>query len=216
MTEGMLAGRRILVLGAHTDDAELGCGGAIARALDEGAEVHVAAFSLAVESLPDGWAGDTLRRECLASTAVLGIEPERVHLFEHAVRHFPEHRQEILEELVVLRREIEPELVFLHSGGDVHQDHHVIHEEGLRAFKERTVLAYELPWNATSFDPTAHVALAAVHIETKWRSLQCYASQLHLERSYFSLEVIDGLARVRGASAKAERAEAFEVLRLRV
>jgi LmbE family N-acetylglucosaminyl deacetylase len=211
----LLAGKRVLVLGAHTDDAELGCGGTIARVIGEGSEVHVAAFSSAAESLPAGWPADTLRNECLAATGSLGVPPQQVHLYDYPVRHFPAHRQAILEDLVVLRQQIDPEVVFIHSGDDVHQDHHVIHEEGLRAFKERTVLAYELPWNAMSFSPQAFVTLEHEHVRSKWSALECYASQLHLARSYFSLDVVEGLARVRGASVKAMWAEAFEVCRVR-
>jgi len=60
--------RRVLVLAPHTDDAELGCGGTIARLLTDGADVFVAAFSTAEESLPPGRSqtGSAMSSRCYA------------------------------------------------------------------------------------------------------------------------------------------------------
>jgi LmbE family N-acetylglucosaminyl deacetylase len=90
--------RRVLVLAAHTDDGEFGCGGTIARLLDEGVEVRYVAFSTATKSLPEGFPPDALAREVEEATAALGITNLAVHDFD--VRTFPERRQEILELLI--------------------------------------------------------------------------------------------------------------------
>jgi len=204
----------LLCVGAHTDDVELGCGGTVSRALSEGARVCVATFSIARASVPEGWPDDTLRSECIASLGSLGIKEADRFIYDYPVRHFPAHRQEILETLVTLNRSIAPDLVLTHSHSDLHQDHQVIHVESTRAFKRRSVFCYELPWNTSGFRTEAFVGLTEEHVAAKWRALERYASQHHLARRYFSREVVEGLARVRGTATDATFAEAFEVFRL--
>ena len=96
---------RVLVLGPHADDGEFGCGATMARLLEAGSQVHYAAFSMAVKSLPPGFLKDALQRELNAASHSLGILPANVHIFDFEVRTFPTYRQEILE----IR--IEPEVV---------------------------------------------------------------------------------------------------------
>ena len=203
-------GSRALVLAAHTDD-EFGCAGTIARMVEAGAEVHFACFSPCEESVPDGWDRDVLKREVRAATAVLGIPPDRFSLYDYRVRHFPAHRQEILEELVLLRKRIEPEVVFLPASSDMHQDHATIAAEGLRAFKYSTILGYELPMNTIAFAHAGFVRLEARHVDLKVRHAASYESQAF--RTYMHPDFIRSLAHVRGVQINQEAAEAFEVVR---
>jgi len=206
----------VLVLAPHTDDAELGCGGTLARLVEEGARVHVAAFSTAEESLPEGVPKDTLRNEFLEALPMLGVPAENLHVYDFPVRRLSYFRQEVLEELVRMRRALQPEAVLLPSGHDLHQDHQVVHAEGLRAFKDLSVLGYELPWNHVEFSAQAFFRLERRHLDLKWHALKCYRSQMDLERPYFTEDFILGLARIRGTMVKSQYAEAFEVLRLRI
>ena len=206
---------RVLILAPHTDDAELGCGGTMARLLATGAEVSVAAFSTAEDSLPAGLPPDTLRCEFLRAMQMFGVARERTFVYEYPVRRLSYHRQEVLEKLVQLRRQLQPEVIFVTASSDVHQDHQVLHAEAVRAFKDSTLWGYELPWNHITFSAQAFVALEQKHIDHKWDVLQVYESQIQLQRSYFSREFIYGLAKVRGAQVRAEYAEAFEVVRVR-
>jgi LmbE family N-acetylglucosaminyl deacetylase len=206
-----LGAQRALILGAHTDD-EMGCAGTIARMIEEGTRVHYACFSSCEESVPKGFDEDVLKREVAEAIAVLGIEPERFTLFSFPVRHFPAHRQEILEELIKLRKRIEPDLVFVPAFADIHQDHGIIAHEGLRAFKQATLLGYELPMNTMTFQHACFVQLESRHMERKIAHLQCYRSQQH--RPYVRPNFIRALATVRGVQINAEAAEAFEVIRL--
>ena len=112
-----------------------------------------------------------------------------------------------------LGQEIAPEWVVIPSGSDLHQDHATIHDEALRAFKHKTVLGYELPWNHITFCASAFVTLERRHIDRKWEALTCYASQLELGRPYFTKEFHESLARVRGLQVKNDWAEAFELIR---
>lgn len=212
----MWRAHRIVALSPHTDDSELGCGGFLARALEEGADVWVLAYSSAAESLPPGAPRDTLRHECRKALGRLGVPPDQVILRDYPVRRFAEHRQSILEEMVALRRELAPDLVLLPASTDVHQDHQVIHAEGVRAFKETTIFGYELPWNHIAFRCQAYAALERRHLERKERALAAYRSQVELGRPYFAPGFAEALARLRGTQVKTELAEAFEVVRLRL
>ena len=207
----MTANNRVLVLAPHTDDGELGCGGTIGRMVEEGREVYYAAFSTAAESVPPPFPSDILEKEVREGTKVLGIPAANLLVYKYKVRHLPHMRQEILEELVRMKREIDPATVFLPSAQDLHQDHQTVHIEGLRAFKTVTVLGYELPWNNLSFDYRHFCVLTRAHVETKIAALRCYQSQQH--RPYTQEEFIWSWARTRGGQIMVEYAEAFDVLR---
>ena len=142
---------RVLVLAPHTDDGEFGCGGAMARLVESGADVRQIAFSVASRSLPEGFAPDTLVHESRAAADALGLAANALTVHDFEVRTFPEVRQEILELLIEAQREFAPEAVLMPTLGDIHQDHHTIAAEGLRAFKRTTILGYEIPWNQFSF-----------------------------------------------------------------
>jgi N-acetylglucosamine malate deacetylase 1 len=215
MKQLMNSMRRVLVLAPHTDDAELGCGGTIARMLRDGVDIFVAAFSTAEESLPPGAAPSRLQDEFLAAMQTLGIPRNHTLVFGYPVRRLSYYRQELLEELVKLRSEINPTMVFLPSASDLHQDHQVLNAEGLRCFKDMTIWGYELPWNNIGFPAQAFVTLERCDLQAKWDALQAYKSQFELGRPYFSWEFIEGLARVRGVQVKNPSAEAFEVMRLK-
>ena len=199
----------------HTDDAELGCGATIVKLIEQGTDVHIAVFSTAEESLPPGSAPTRLRDEFLEAIRVLGVPEANARVFNYPVRHLSYHRQSVLEQLVALRKELQPDAVFVPSGSDFHQDHQVLHFESVRAFKDRTIWGYELPWNQVSFSAQAFVCLEKKHLDRKWLALQSYKSQLELYRQYFSWEFTESLARVRGTQISVEYAEAFEIVRLR-
>ena len=204
---------KILVLGPHTDDGELGCGGTIAKLVEAGKEVHYAAFSIAEDSVPAGLPKDILVSEIQAASRVLGIAPDNLLIYRYPVRKFPQQRQEILEDLVKLRNRIQPDLVLLPASTDVHQDHQTIAQEGVRAFKLTRILGYELPWNNLSMATGLFVLLEEKHLLKKLQAIDCYASQKQAGRNYADESFIRGLARTRGVQIGAEYAEGFEVVR---
>jgi LmbE family N-acetylglucosaminyl deacetylase len=203
---------RALVLAPHTDDGEFGCGGTMSRLVEEGVEVRYVAFSIATRSLPPGFPPDTLAREVAEATAEIGIAAANLTVHDFDVRTFPEHRQEILDVLIDLWQEWEPDVVFQPSLHDIHQDHQTIAAEGLRAFKRTTILGYEIPWNNLDFAYQAYFALEKRHIERKEAALAKYASQQH--RRYANPEYIWNLARTHGINVNREYAEVFQVYRL--
>ena len=203
---------KILVLAPHTDDGEIGCGGTIAKFVEQKKEIFYVAFSIArTSALQDGFPEDILESEVKAAMNVFGIPEDHLILYDFPVRKFPEHRQGILEQLIILRNDIRPDLIFVPSPNDIHQDHNVIANEGLRAFKRHTILGYEEPWNNIVFESRSFIDLEKRHIEKKIEALQCYKSQQH--RSYLTEEALWCMARLRGTQLEGGFAEAFEVLR---
>lgn len=203
--------KRILVLAPHTDDGEFGCGGSIAKFIREGHDVYYAAFSACQQSVLPQFPSDILITEVKAATKVLGIKPDNLILYDYDVRTFGYRRQEILDDLIKLRAEIQPELIFMPTITDVHQDHHTIAEEGMRAFKFNSIFSYELPWNNFSFQTSSFIHLDEQYIQTKVKALQEYQSQAH--RPYSDEDFIRSLARTRGVQIGTKYAEAFEVVR---
>ena len=124
------------------------------------------------------------------------------------MRRFDERRQDILEEIVQLRRELSPDLVLMPALDDIHQDHEVIAKQALRAFKTTKLLSYELPWNQMKSDLNFFVPLDKRHIAAKQTALTHYKSQQH--RSYTG-QFLENLANVRGVMCGSELAEAFSV-----
>jgi N-acetylglucosamine malate deacetylase 1 len=205
--------KKVLILSPHTDDGELGAGGTIARFAEEGKEIYYVAFSGCEISIPRGLAKDVLCLECAASTAVFGLPPENVTLLSFPVRTFPEHRQEILDELLKIRDRIAPDLVLVPSSHDMHQDHTTIYWEALRAFKKSaSIWGYEHPWNNLNFNTDVFVRLNKPHLEKKMEALRKYASQSN--RVYMDEKNVTALLSTHGAQLDSEYAEAFELIRL--
>ncbi len=206
----MLHTQNIIVLAPHTDDGELGCGASIAKYIAEGKQVTYIAFSTCSQALPKNLPGDILETECRAATKALGIE--QVHFFNFEVRRLLFHRQEILDELLVINQQIQPQTVFLPAENDIHQDHQVIYAEGMRAFKNCNVLGYELPWNNFRFQPNFFEKISGDQLRTKQNALHEYHSQAH--KKYMQDDFIRSLAQVRGIQANSNLAEAFEIYRM--
>ncbi len=202
----------ILVLAPHTDDGELGLGGTINKFIEDGKNVIYAAFSTAEQSVPNGFPKDILKTEVKNATRKLGVKSENLLIYHYEVRKLNFVRQEILEDLVKIRKMCDFDMVFMPSLHDIHQDHTTIAQEGLRAFKNTTLLGYELIWNNLTFNTDCFVKLEKEHVQAKCIALKEYKSQGF--RDYLSEEFIFSLAKTRGVQVGCEYAEAFEVVRL--
>ncbi len=204
----------VLLLSPHTDDVELGCGGGITKFLEEGHDIFWIVFSTAEASLPPEMPRDSLLREFENVLESYRIAPEQTQVFDYQVRNLHLHRQEILEELIAIRRTFRPDLVVGPSKNDYHQDHGVVAHEMIRAFKSASgIISYELPWNHVTFDTQLFIRLERRHMEKKCEVLRHYRSQMMKKRNYFAEEYLYGLARTRGIQCHSEYAEAFEVIR---
>mgnify|MGYP001259401282 CR=1 FL=1 len=204
--------KNILLLSPHTDDIELGCGGTVCKFIEEGCNIYWIVFSTAEASL-NTVPKDTLKKEFLGVISELGLSSNSYKIFPYEVRKLDTVRQDILDELIRIRKDFNPDLVITPSLNDFHQDHQVIVSESIRAFKTTSaIISYELPWNYISFSTQLFSKLKLCHIEKKWKLLQHYQSQIK-DKLYFNKDVIFGSARVRGVQCNTEYAEAFEVIR---
>lgn len=209
--------QKMLVLSPHTDDAELGCGGSLSKFISQGHEILWVCFSTAEESLPPDFPPNALKKEFEEVLSYLGLDKKNSLIMDYKVRKLSEVRQEVLENLVNIRKSFIPDIVIGPSLNDFHQDHGVVAQEMIRAFKTScSILCYELPWNHVEFKTQFFVKLNETQIESKLNMLECYKTQLVAKRNYFTKEFIKGLARVRGAQINHDFAEAFEVVRWQI
>ncbi len=203
----------ILIISPHTDDAELGCGGTISKFIEMNREVNLLVLSTAKKSIPEGFSSDSTKNEMIQACKILGLDDDHIQILDFEVRVFPNQRQEILDSLIKIRKELNPQTVMVPSLKDTHQDHQVVTNEALRAFKKSTVsiYGYEQPWNCFTFDTNTFVELEEHHIEKKIEALKQYQTQSVKE--YFDNEFIRGLARTRGVTIGTKYAESFEVIK---
>ncbi len=201
-----------LVLAPHTDDGELGCGATIHKIINQGAKLFYVAFSACEQSVLPQFPSDILITEVKHATKVLGISENNLILLKYEVRTFSYQRQEILDDILQIKNNIEPDIVFIPSLNDIHQDHSTIASEAIRAFKFSTILCYEVPWNNFNFNTACFFQLEEENLEAKVNALKQYQSQAH--RPYANEEFVRGLAKIRGVQSGLKYAEVFEIIRL--
>lgn len=206
---------KILVVSSHTDDGIVIAGGTILRILEARDQVFYAGLSIASESLLEGFPKDIVETETKLATKILGIDAEKVHIERFPVRRFQEHRQKILDTLIDLRNEIRPEIVFVPSTTDTHQDHEVVNRESLRAFKNFcSIYGYDFPWTELhQMKMNLFYQLGERHMQKKMKAINCLRSQIAKKTPYLSEDYIRGLAIERGVRIGAKYAEAFEIIR---
>ena len=197
--------KRALILSPHTDDAELGCGGTIAKLVEEGWKVHVIYFSAVGERYPN------LAEEAANSGKILGITHD---ILDFKTRFFPRDRQEILQALYDHSRSVKYDLVFTPTTTDIHQDHDVVTSEAKRAFRNCTLLGYELPWNNLEVSLNCFIPLEERHVKKKISALECYDSQKH--NPYFNEKFFKSVVKMRGIQLAHDYAEGFETIKVRL
>ena len=200
-------GRKVLFLGAHPDDIELGCGALLA---------HIApSADVVCVTLSDNQENPTLRElvgEHYRSMALLGMPREKVVLGRFETRNFPRDRQQILEYLYDLGRKFRPDIVFAHSQADMHQDHSVVTMEALRAFRGTTVLGFDVLRSSHGFFPHFLVEVTAEDVEKKVQALAEYRT--YADKYYFDPQVTRAALIRHGALAERAYAEGFDILRI--
>lgn len=200
-------GRKVLFLGAHPDDIELGCGALLAHIASQAEVLCV--------TLSDNQKNPSLKglvSEHSRSMAELGVGPERIVLGEFETRYFPRDRQQILEYLYDLNRQHRPEIVFVHTQSDIHQDHGVTTVEAMRAFRGTTVLGFDVLRSSYGFFPQFLVEVTAADAEKKVRALRQYTT--YCDKYYFDPDVIRATLIRQGALAEVPFAEGFDAIRV--
>lgn len=159
--------RKYLFLGAHLDDIELGCGGLIARLQKE---IKNTIKLLALSHFNKNSNGEiTIDRdinETYNAINELGLKKEQISIEEIPAQLFERYSQEIREILLKYRKEYNPDVIFLPSKNDIHQDHQVVYREGERIFRDKICLGYELIRSTYHLFPNCYIALSKEEIES--------------------------------------------------
>ncbi|HLC03327.1 MAG TPA: PIG-L family deacetylase [Anaerolineales bacterium] len=202
-----LYGQTVLFLGAHPDDIELGCGGLLANISGK--------TDVLCATLSDNQDNPELKAivgQHYRSMNVLGVPRDQVILEHFETRNFPRDRQAILEYLYDLGRRHKPDIVFVHTQADIHQDHAVVTMEALRAFRGTTVLGYDVLRSSYGFFPHFLVEITGEDVERKIKALAEYT--VYSDKYYFDPETIRATSIRHGALAEREFAEGFDILRV--
>jgi LmbE family N-acetylglucosaminyl deacetylase len=200
-------GKKVLFLGAHPDDIEIGCGALIARICHQSDVLCV--------TLSDNQKNPDLKHvvdEHRRSMAVLGLDESQVVVGTFETRNFTRDRQEILEYLYQLNSQHRPDLVFAHSPADIHQDHAVVTQESLRAFRGVSVLGFDVLRSSYGFFPHFLVEVSREDVEKKIAALEEYST--YADKYYFDPEIIRATLVRHGALAERPYAEGFDILRI--
>ncbi len=200
-------GQRVLFLGAHPDDIELGCGALLHHVANQTEVLCV--------TLSDNQKNPDLHNvvdEHYRSMATLGIPKEKIVLGPFTTRVFPDARQDILEYFLKLRRDFKPDLIFVHSKEDIHQDHNVMTEEALRAYRGITVLGFDVVRSSYGFFPHFIVEVTEEDVNKKIEALSQY--ETYRDRYYFNAELTRSIMVRHGALAECPFAEGFDILRI--
>ncbi|MCJ7626280.1 MAG: hypothetical protein MUO76_22545, partial [Anaerolineaceae bacterium] len=146
------------------------------------------------------------------SMSVLGIPKENIIVEKFETRHFPHARQEILEFLINLKKTFQPEIVFVHTSADIHQDHVTATKETLRAFRGTTVLGFDVLRSSYGFFPNFLVGVDERDVELKVRALAKYKT--YADKYYFGPGITRATLIHHGALAEQPFAEGFDILRI--
>jgi LmbE family N-acetylglucosaminyl deacetylase len=186
---------RLLFLGAHSDDIEIGCGATALRLASEHPDAAVCWVIF-------GATGER-RREALASAAdfLVGVTQPDVRTFDFPDAHFPTHAGEIKRAFEALKR-FEPDLVLTHCGHDLHQDHRLVSELTWNTFRDHLVLEYEVPkYDGDLRSPNVFIPVTPELCRRKAALLtRHFVTQR--ARHWFDGELFLGLLRIRGAECR--------------
>jgi LmbE family N-acetylglucosaminyl deacetylase len=195
---------RVLVIGAHCDDIEIGCGGTL-HALS----ASFPAARILWVTLSSDEAREAETRNAAARLLGTGDNTElRIERFRGS--YFPYDGAAIKDYFETLKA-FRPELILTHARDDLHQDHRVVNELTWNTFRNHAILEYEIPkYDGDIGNPNMYVPMSRRMIDFKTATLlECFPSQRG--RQWFTRETFEGLARIRGIECNAREgfAEAF-------
>jgi LmbE family N-acetylglucosaminyl deacetylase len=196
---------RLLCLGAHSDDIEIGCGGTILRLLEERRISHVTWIVL-------GATGDREKEARQSAELFLFGAPEaRVEVTGFRDGFFPYVGGEIKQYFEELKRRVEPDVIFTHSRGDLHQDHRLVCELTGNTFRDHFIFEYEvMKYDGDIGNPNFYVPLSRRTIERK-SELLLTSFETQRDKHWFDSSVFEAIARLRGVESRSAEgyAEAF-------
>jgi LmbE family N-acetylglucosaminyl deacetylase len=201
---------RLLCLGAHSDDIEIGAGATVLGLISAGVrvEAHWAVLSAVGERAAEA--------ETSARAFLLGAAAIRIELGKFRDGFMPYDGARVKEWMEALRSRVEPDLILTHHRDDAHQDHRLVAELTGNTFRNHLTLAYEVPkWDGDLGRPNVYVPATELSLSRKIELLSThFATQRN--KDWFDAQTFRGLARLRGMECRApERAaEAFHCSKL--
>ena len=203
---------RVLCVGAHCDDVEIGCGGTLLtlQRRKQPVEIHWAILSGTQER----------RRETARGMALLVKPGNRGEIIFGDFRdgRLPAQYQEVKSFFENLKRLPNPDLILCHEREDRHQDHRMVNEMIWNTFRNHLVLEYEVPkWDGGLGTPNVFIPISRAHAERKVKALMtAYATQAR--RDWFTPDTFLGLLRLRGIECRSASgyAEAFHGRKLQI
>lgn len=220
---------KILVIAPHADDEVLGCGATMAKACAKGDEVFVLICTNASVGAPELFSAELIkhiRNEAVSAHRLIGVK-ETFFLDFPAPALDQYSRYKMSNEISAIIKKIGADTVYIPHRGDCHKDHAIVHDCAMVACRPlancsvKHVYAYETlsetewgePIAADFFVPVKYNTFTNEEFQRKLDAMSCFKSQLYPFPASRSLESIEALAKYRGCTVSAERAEAFEVLR---
>ena len=202
--------RRVLAIGAHSDDLEIGCGGTILS-------LARANPGLAVDWVVLAAAGDRAGEARRSAEVLLADAGESsVEVLGFRDGYLPHTAAEVKDAFEELKGRVQPDLVLTHTRDDLHQDHRLVCELTWNTFRDHVVLEYEIPkWDGDTGRPNVYVPLEEPLVQEK---LELLAAHFDTQRGkdWYDVEVFRGLMRMRGMECRAPSgyAEAFVARKL--
>ena len=195
---------RVLALGCHSDDIEIGAGGTLLRLRATYPELDVRWIVFS--------AGGARRQEATASVGdLLGDGRVTLDLHEFRDGYFPYDGARVKDVFEALKADFTPDLIFTHHRQDLHQDHRLLCELTWNTFRDHLVLEYEIPkYDGDLGNPNLFVAITEEQCDRKVDVLlRHFASQR--DKHWFTEDLFRGLLRLRGAECRSPTgyAEAF-------
>lgn len=195
--------RRVLFIGAHGDDIEIGCGGTILKLCREQTDMNFVWYVFS--------ASERRRKEVRLSASgfLQKAQSKKICMGHYRESYFPAQWASIKNALEKLRKTHDPDLIFTHHVMDKHQDHRVLSELTWNTFRDHWIMEYEIPkYDGDMGQPNVYIPLDPAICSLKVKTiLQVFKSQTN--KHWFSEDAFLGLLRVRGIECAAKYAEAF-------
>jgi len=203
-------GATLLCLGAHSDDIEIGCGGTLLKLLNRHPDVHVRWVVFGADEERAGEAKES------AAAFLAGVKSFEVTIKAFRNAYFPSQADRIKDDLEILKREVEPDLIFTHYENDLHQDHRVISQLTWNTFRSHLILEYEIPkYDGDLGRPNVFSCLEEAHCQRKIDIIrECFGSQR--DKQWFDADLFRAILRLRGMESNSPTrfAEAFHCRKL--
>lgn len=223
--------RKVLAFFAHPDDETLAAGATMSRLSREGVEIHVAISNTGIHSRRNSQsqaardaALGQLRDDCVKALAILGVDPEHIHLGEFPDNEMDRHtRLDLIHWLEKTLKRVRPEAIFTHHRFCTNIDHQYCHEAAVIATRPSIDLHVplfcgEIPSSTgylrpANWEPNLYVNVLESDVDAKIQAMQTYAGEARPDPHPRSPEVLKALAKVRGSEAGRPFAEAFMIQR---